>query len=74
MNRQFERRLKTIEAFQSVETVFQYQNLYRNYLRFKPYTDCRGARDPCNGRSPMQVCQAVLPSTDWLKLAIRYPK
>jgi transposase-like protein len=74
INKQFERRLKTIEAFQSIETAFQYQNLYRNYLRLKPYTDCRGARKPCNGLSPLQVCHAVLPSSDWLKLAVRYPK
>ncbi len=74
MNKQFERRFKTIEAFQSVETAFQYQNLYRNYLRFKPYTDCRGTRKICNGLSPLQVCQAVIPSNDWLKYAIRYHK
>jgi len=74
MNKQFERRLKTIEAFQSIETAFQYQNLYRNYLRFKPYTDCRGTRKTCNGLSPLQVCQAAIPSNDWLKYAIRYPK
>lgn len=74
LNKQFERRLKTIEAFQSIETAFQYQNLYRNYLRLKPYTDCRGARASCNGLSPLQVSQAVLPSKDWLKLAIRYTK
>jgi transposase-like protein len=73
-NKQFERRLKTIEAFQSVKTAFQYQNLYRNYLRFKPYTDCRGDRKACNGLSPLQVCQAVIPTNDWLKNAIRYPK
>lgn len=74
LNKQFERRFKTIEAFQSVETAFQYQNLYRNYLRFKPYTDCRGARKACNGLSPLQVAQASIPSNDWLKYAIRYPK
>lgn len=74
MNKQFERRFKTIEAFQSVETAFQYQNLYRNYLRFKPYTDCRGARKNCNGLSPLQVAQAAIPSNNWLKYAIRCPK
>ena len=71
---QLERRLKTIEAFQSIKTAFQYQNLYRNYLHLKPYTDCRGERRVCNGLSPLQVCKAVLPSSDWLKLAVRYPK
>jgi transposase-like protein len=73
INKQFERRLKTIEAFQSYTTAFQYQNLYRNYLRLKPYTDCRGTRKACNGLSPLQVCKAKLPSSDWLKMALRHP-
>lgn len=52
LNRQIQRRFKTIEAFQSVETAWNYQNLIRNYLRLKPYTDCRGSRRRCNGKSP----------------------
>jgi transposase-like protein len=73
MNRQLERRLKTIEAFQSPQTAFDYQNLYRNYLRFKPYTDCRGNRKRCNGYSPLQLCGATIMNPDWLANAIRNP-
>lgn len=73
INRQFQRRFKTIEAFQSAQTAFHYQNLYRNYLRFKPYTDCRGTRKACNGSSPLQLCQASITNPDWIKQAIRYP-
>ena len=73
INRQFERCYKTIEAFQSVQTAFHYQNLYRNYLRMKPYTDCRGVRKACNGFSPLELCKAAIPGSDWLKHTVRFP-
>jgi len=73
INKQFQRRFKTIEAFQSVDSAFDYLNLYRNYLRFKLYTDCRGDRKHRNGRSPLQLCGATIPTTDWLANAIRSP-
>lgn len=69
INKQLERRFKTIEAFQSRETAWNYQNLIRNYLRFKPYTDCRGARRENNGMAPLEVCGVSLPHHDWLKLS-----
>lgn len=69
LNKQLERRFKTIEAFQSVETAWNYQNLIRNYLRFKPYTDCRGERKVFNGKSPLEVCGVVLEHHDWVKMA-----
>jgi len=69
LNKQMERRFKTIEAFQSDETAWNYQNLIRNYLRFKPYTDCRGDRKIYNGKSPLEVCGVVLEHHDWIKLA-----
>jgi hypothetical protein len=69
LNKQLERRFKTIEAFQSVETAWNYQNLIRNYLRFKPYTDCRGTRKIYNGKSPLEVCGVVLEHHDWVKMA-----
>jgi hypothetical protein len=72
-NKQLERRYKTIEAFQSVQTAFHYQNLYRSYLRFKPYTDCRGNRKAANGSSPLQLCGAIIQSSDWIKNAVRSP-
>jgi hypothetical protein len=69
LNKQLERRFKTIEAFQSIETAWNYQNLIRNYLRFKPYTDCRGKRRICNGKSPLEVCGVLLQHRDWIKHA-----
>lgn len=69
LNKQLERRFKTIEAFQSIETAWNYQNLIRNYLRFKPYTDCRGERKINNGKSPLEVCGVVLEHHDWVKMA-----
>lgn len=71
VNKQFQRRFKTIEAFQSLKSAFDYQNLYRNYLRFKPYTDCRGKRKHRNGRSPLQLCGATISTADWLANALR---
>ena len=68
LNKQMERRFMTIEAFQSLDTAWNYQNLIRNYLRFKPYTDCRGDRRIYNGKSPLEVCGVVLEHRDWLRL------
>lgn len=64
LNKQMERRFKTIESFQSLDTAWNYQNLIRNYLRFKPYTDCRGDRKIYNGLSPLEVCGVLLESRD----------
>jgi hypothetical protein len=68
LNKQMERRFKSIEAFQSVDTASNYQTLLRNYLRFKPYTDCRGERKIYNGKSPLELCGVVLESRDWVRL------
>ena len=68
LNKQMERRFKTIEAFQGLDTAWNYQTLIRNYLRFKPYTDCRDDRRIYNGKSPLEVCGVVLESRDWVKL------
>jgi transposase-like protein len=72
LNRQFERRLKTIESFHSFETAFNYLNLYRNYLRFKPYTDCKGPRAYRNGLCPIELCKVVLSNHDWVKLSVKW--
>ncbi len=73
-NRQLQRRLKTIEAFQTVATAFNYLNMIRNYIRFKPYTDCKGKRKYRNHRSPIELCRVSLRSRDWIKNSINYPK
>lgn len=72
INRQLMRRLKTIESFQKFVYAENYLNLYKNYLRFKPYTDCRGTNKIKNGKSPLEVCGVVLQNKDWLKNAIAF--
>jgi hypothetical protein len=41
LNRQIERRLKTIESFKYFKTAYIYLIMFSNYLRFKPYTDAK---------------------------------
>ncbi len=70
-NKQIQRRMKTIEAFQSDESSRQYMNLLVAYLRQKPYTDCRGRRKSLNGKSRLEAAGVRLPSRDWLKNALK---
>jgi transposase-like protein len=72
INRQLMRRFKTIESFQKLIYAENYLNLYKNYLRFKPYTDCRGSHKYKNGKSPLEVCGVVLQNKDWLYNAIAF--
>lgn len=72
VNRQLMRRLKTIESFQRFSTAEAYLNLYKNHLRFKPYTDCRGKNKRKNGKSPLEVCGVTLKTKDWLKNSIYF--
>jgi transposase-like protein len=72
INRQLMRRFKTIESFQRLIYAENYLNLYKNYIRFKPYTDCRGANKFKNGKSPLEVCGVVLKNRDWLYNAISF--
>jgi len=69
-NKQLQRRFKTIESFQSPETAFNYLNLLRNYLRFKPFTDCRVQPRQRNGRSPIELCNVKLDHHNWLRHAV----
>ena len=66
-NKQLKRRLKTIEAFQKQTNAYNYLILLCNYLRFKPYTDCRKNRRICNGKSPLELCGVKLKEKDWIK-------
>jgi transposase-like protein len=72
ISRQLMRRFKTIESFQKLIYAKNYLNLYQNYLRFKPYTDCRGSNRYKNGKSPLEVCGVVLKNKDWLYNAITF--
>ena len=70
VNKQIERRMKSIEGFWSGKNADAYMNLLIAYLRQKPYTDCRGERKVCNGKSRL-ACAGVTPrSSDWLQNAI----
>jgi transposase-like protein len=73
VNKQLERRLKTIESFQHRSTASNYMNLLVAYLRQKPYTDCRGARKQLNGKSRLQAAGVCHPA-DWLTLALKSSK
>ncbi|MFZ2322850.1 MAG: hypothetical protein WAV89_04035 [Ignavibacteriaceae bacterium] len=72
INRRLMIRLKTIESFKNFNSAENYLNLYKNYLRFKPYTDCKGKNKIKNGKSPLEVCGVVLKSNDWLKNAVTF--
>lgn len=74
INRQLQRRFKTIEGFENNGNAFNYLNLIRNYLRFKPYTDCKKDRYNRNGKSPLELCKAYIESCDWIKNSINWQK
>ena len=69
-NKQLQRRFKTIESFQTPENAFNYLNLLRNYLRFKPFTDCRLHARERNGRAPIELCNVKLNHHNWLRHAV----
>jgi len=73
VNKQLERRYKTIEAFQHRETANSYTNLLIAYLRQKPYTDCRGVRKQFNGKSRLQVAKVKYLRSDWIKNCLKSP-
>ena len=70
VNRQLKRRLKTIEAFQTEESAYNYLIIYCNYLRMKPYTDCKRKRKYRNGSTPLQLCNSKIIITDWVKYSL----
>ncbi|MEO8168270.1 MAG: DDE-type integrase/transposase/recombinase [bacterium] len=71
VNKQLERRFKTIEAFQHRHTAAAYVNLLIAYLRQKPYTDCRGDRRKLNGHSRLHAAGVRLTHRNWLKAALK---
>ena len=70
VNKQIERRMKSLEGFWSGVNADAYMNLLIAYLRQKPYTDCRGQRKVCNGKSRLACAGVKLGSSDWLQNAI----
>jgi transposase-like protein len=71
VNKQLERRFKTIESFQHRESAKAYVNVLVAYLRQKPFTDCRGMRRHYNGKSRLEVAGVVLPTKNWLRNALK---
>jgi transposase-like protein len=71
-NKQIQRRLKTIESFQHRATAIPYMNLLVAYLRFKPYTDCRGNRKHLNGKNRLQAAGLKRTPTDWLGTCLKH--
>jgi len=73
VNKQLERRFKTIEAFQHRHTAVAYVNLLVAYLRLKPYTDCRGPRKHLNGQSRLAAAGVKIKTFHWLNVALKPP-
>lgn len=63
--KQYERRLKTIEGFQSSDGFKNYLNVFTMFLRFKKYTDCRGNNRYKNGQSRLQLAGINTNNIDW---------
>ncbi len=71
VNKQLQRRYKTIEAFQYRSTAIHYTNLLVAFLRQKPYTDCRGSRKHLNGKSRLASAKIRGLHPDWLKNCLK---
>lgn len=71
VNKQLQRRFKTIEAFQYRSTAIHYTNLLVAFLRQKPYTDCRGSRKHLNGKSRLASAKVRNLHPNWLKNCLK---
>lgn len=71
VNKQLQRRYKTIEAFQYRSTAIHYTNLLVAFLRQKPYTDCRGSRKHLNGKSRLASAKVRYLHPNWLKNCLK---
>ena len=69
--RQYERRLKTIEGFQSAVGFKNYLNVFTMFLRFKNYTDCRGENRYKNGQNRLQLAGVDTSKIDWFSYGFR---
>ena len=70
LNRQIERRLKTIESFQHFTTAYDYLIMFCNYIRFKPYTDCKKKNKYRNRKSQIPLCGVKIRDRDWLNYRV----
>jgi len=69
--KQYERRLKTIEGFQSLAGFRNYLNVFTMFLRFKKYTDCRGFNKYKNGQNRLQLAGVDTSKIDWFSYGFR---
>lgn len=69
--KQYQRRLKTIEGFQSASGFKDYLNVFTIFLRFKKYTDCRGANSYRNGKNRLQLAGVNTDEIDWLDWGLK---
>ena len=63
--KQYERRLKSIEGFQSFLGLKNYINIFTMFLRFKKYTDCRRNNSYKNGNSRLQIAGVDTEKINW---------
>ena len=71
VNKQLQRRYKSIEAFQYSRTAIHYTNLLIAFLRQKAYTDCRGTRKYLNGKSRLASAKVKHLDQNWLKNCLK---
>lgn len=69
--KQYERRLKTIEGFQSITGFRNYLNVFTIFLRFKKYTDCRGLNKYKNGQNRLQLAGVNTDKMDWFSYGFK---
>lgn len=69
--KQYERRLKTIEGFQSLVGFRNYLNVFTMFLRFKKYTDCRGFNKYKNGQNRLQLSNVDTAKIDWFSYGFK---
>jgi hypothetical protein len=63
--KQYQRRLKNIEGFQSFAGLRDYLNVFTMFLRSKKYTDCRNINKHKNGKSRLQMAGVNTDKLDW---------
>jgi transposase-like protein len=63
--KQYERRLKTIEGFQSKPGFKNYLTVFTMFLRFKEYTDCKGKNKHKNGQNRLQLSTVNTDKIGW---------
>lgn len=64
--KQYERRLKTMEGFQTTTSSNNFLNLLTTFLRCKLYTDCKKQNRYKNGQSRLQLADVNMDADKWL--------